>query len=59
MVYNLATIFGDVQYTQNGTVTNPCPSCGENVCSSAVPLWQSNKKNRTALESTDPIAGGG
>ena len=24
MVFFMATIFGDVQYTQNGTVTNPC-----------------------------------
>ena len=24
MVFFMATIFGDVQYTKNGTVTNPC-----------------------------------
>ena len=24
MVFFMATIFGDVQYTQNGTFTNPC-----------------------------------
>ena len=24
MVFFMAIIFGDVQYTQNGTLTNPC-----------------------------------